>query len=124
MNVLEGAEAEARDEQPDHVRAGDPVQLAVPDLAPHRAVVAAAQPAPQRYVICNGDEGDPGAFMDRNVIEGDPFAVLGVPKNATMDQVRKAYRELSARYHPDKVAFLKEIGVAWMRGSTISRAGM
>lgn len=38
----------------------------------------------------------------------DPFAVLGVPKNATMDQVRKAYRELSARYHPDKVAFLGE----------------
>ena len=30
----------------------------------------------KRYVICNGDEGDPGAFMDRSVMEGDPHAVL------------------------------------------------
>jgi NADH-quinone oxidoreductase subunit F len=29
-----------------------------------------------RYVICNGDEGDPGAFMDRSIMEGDPFDVL------------------------------------------------
>ncbi len=29
-----------------------------------------------RYVICNGDEGDPGAFMDRSIMEGDPHAVL------------------------------------------------
>ena len=29
-----------------------------------------------KYVICNADEGDPGAFMDRNIIEGDPFAVI------------------------------------------------
>ncbi|MBI5770506.1 MAG: SLBB domain-containing protein [Verrucomicrobia bacterium] len=35
-----------------------------------------AQPAEQRYVICNGDEGDPGAFMDRSVLESDPHAVL------------------------------------------------
>jgi NADH:ubiquinone oxidoreductase subunit F (NADH-binding) len=35
-----------------------------------------AQAAPQRYVICNGDEGDPGAFMDRSVLESDPHAVL------------------------------------------------
>ncbi|PTX95827.1 NADH-quinone oxidoreductase subunit J/K [Opitutus sp. ER46] len=35
-----------------------------------------AQPSPQRYVICNGDEGDPGAFMDRSVLESDPHAVL------------------------------------------------
>jgi len=29
-----------------------------------------------KYVICNGDEGDPGAFMDRSVLEGDPHAVV------------------------------------------------
>ena len=29
-----------------------------------------------KYVICNGDEGDPGAFMDRSVLEGDPHAVI------------------------------------------------
>ncbi|MBQ7502830.1 NADH-quinone oxidoreductase subunit F, partial [bacterium] len=31
---------------------------------------------PQKYIICNADEGDPGAFMDRSVLEGDPHAVL------------------------------------------------
>jgi bidirectional [NiFe] hydrogenase diaphorase subunit len=30
----------------------------------------------QKYVICNGDEGDPGAFMDRSIMEGDPHRVL------------------------------------------------
>ena len=32
--------------------------------------------APQKYVCCNADEGDPGAFMDRSVLEGDPHSVL------------------------------------------------
>ena len=32
--------------------------------------------APQKYVVCNGDEGDPGAFMDRSVMEGNPHSVL------------------------------------------------
>ena len=38
--------------------------------------IAADTPADQKYVICNGDEGDPGAFMDRSVMEGDPHRVL------------------------------------------------
>ncbi len=33
-------------------------------------------PGDEKYVICNGDEGDPGAFQDRSVMEGDPHAVL------------------------------------------------
>ena len=37
---------------------------------------AAVQPGPVKYVCCNADEGDPGAFMDRSVLEGDPHAVL------------------------------------------------
>lgn len=54
----------------------------------------------------------------------DPYAVLGVTKTATMDQVRKAYRELSARYHPDKVAFLgdQEQAHAHKRMSEINAA--
>lgn len=32
--------------------------------------------ANQKYVVCNADEGDPGAFMDRSILEGDPHAVL------------------------------------------------
>lgn len=37
---------------------------------------AADQPAGEKFIICNADEGDPGAFMDRAVLEGDPHAVL------------------------------------------------
>ena len=37
---------------------------------------AAAQPVGDKYVCCNADEGDPGAFMDRSVLEGDPHCVL------------------------------------------------
>jgi NADH:ubiquinone oxidoreductase subunit F (NADH-binding) len=33
-------------------------------------------PGEKKYVVCNADEGDPGAFMDRSVLEGDPHAVL------------------------------------------------
>jgi bidirectional [NiFe] hydrogenase diaphorase subunit len=36
----------------------------------------AKAPGTQKYVICNADEGDPGAFMDRSVLESDPFRVL------------------------------------------------
>ncbi len=34
------------------------------------------QPEGEKYVICNGDEGDPGAFMDRSILEGNPLAVI------------------------------------------------
>lgn len=36
----------------------------------------ARQPEKVRYVVCNGDEGDPGAFMDGSVMEGDPYKLL------------------------------------------------
>ncbi|WMJ85264.1 NADH-quinone oxidoreductase subunit NuoF [Anaerocolumna sp. MB42-C2] len=38
--------------------------------------LAKANDADQKYVCCNADEGDPGAFMDRSVLEGDPHVVL------------------------------------------------
>ncbi len=38
--------------------------------------MAAAEKDPLKYIICNADEGDPGAFMDRSMLEGDPFSVL------------------------------------------------
>ena len=37
---------------------------------------AYAQNSEEKYVVCNGDEGDPGAFMDRSILEGNPFAVI------------------------------------------------
>ncbi|MEI7499759.1 MAG: NADH-quinone oxidoreductase subunit NuoF [Bacteroidota bacterium] len=38
--------------------------------------ITRAVKADQKYVVCNADEGDPGAFMDRSVLEGDPHTVL------------------------------------------------
>jgi NADP-reducing hydrogenase subunit HndC len=38
--------------------------------------IASRNKADKKYVVCNADEGDPGAFMDRSVLEGDPHAVL------------------------------------------------
>jgi NADH:ubiquinone oxidoreductase subunit F (NADH-binding) len=58
-----------------------------------------AQPAPQRYVICNGDEGDPGAFMDRSVLESDPHAVLeGMMIAAYAMGASKGYFYIRAEY--------------------------
>jgi len=37
---------------------------------------AAKNASDQKYVVCNADEGDPGAFMDRSILEGDPHSVL------------------------------------------------
>jgi len=38
--------------------------------------MAIKAPGPVKYLICNADEGDPGAFMDRSVVEGNPHAVI------------------------------------------------
>ena len=38
--------------------------------------LTAREQSPEKYVICNADEGDPGAFMDRSTIEGDPHTVI------------------------------------------------
>lgn len=38
--------------------------------------LAAMNKADQKYVVCNADEGDPGAFMDRSVLEGDPHCIV------------------------------------------------
>lgn len=38
--------------------------------------LAAKNKADQKYVVCNADEGDPGAFMDRSILEGDPHSIV------------------------------------------------
>lgn len=54
---------------------------------------AAANEADQKYVCCNADEGDPGAFMDRSVLEGDPHVVLEAMAIAAMPLGR--HRDIS-----------------------------
>ena len=38
--------------------------------------IASKNPSDQKYMICNADEGDPGAFMDRSILEGDPHCII------------------------------------------------
>ncbi len=62
----------------------------------------------QKYFICNADEGDPGAFMDRAVIEGDPFHLLeGLAISAYAIGASKAYIYIRAEY-PLAIKRLKE----------------
>jgi NADH-quinone oxidoreductase subunit F len=38
--------------------------------------IVASQDNPQKYIVCNADEGDPGAYMDRSLLEGDPHSII------------------------------------------------
>lgn len=54
---------------------------------------------PLKYVICNADEGDPGAFMDRSALEGDPFSVIeGMTLGAYAIGASKGYFYIRAEY--------------------------
>ncbi len=60
---------------------------------------ARVQPSAKKYIICNGDEGDPGAFMDRSVMEGNPHAVIeGVMIAARSIGADEAYIYVRAEY--------------------------
>lgn len=54
---------------------------------------------PIKYVICNADEGDPGAFMDRSALEGDPFSIIeGMIIGAYAVGASKGYLYIRAEY--------------------------
>ncbi|MHB8952025.1 MAG: NADH-ubiquinone oxidoreductase-F iron-sulfur binding region domain-containing protein, partial [Pirellulaceae bacterium] len=74
-------------------------------------------PGDVKYVVCNADEGDPGAFMDRSILEGDPHAVLeGMAIAAFTIGARQGFIYVRAEY-PLAVARLKvAIGQARERG--------
>jgi NADH-quinone oxidoreductase subunit F len=60
---------------------------------------AAKSPGDLKYILCNADEGDPGAFMDRSVLEGDPHAVLeGMIIGAYAIGARQGYIYCRAEY--------------------------
>ncbi|HOZ47039.1 MAG TPA: NADH-ubiquinone oxidoreductase-F iron-sulfur binding region domain-containing protein [Candidatus Hydrogenedentes bacterium] len=60
---------------------------------------ALAEESDQKYLVCNADEGDPGAFMDRAVIEGDPHRLLeGMAIAAYAIGASKAYVYIRAEY--------------------------
>ncbi len=65
------------------------------------------QPDPVRFVICNADEGDPGAFMDRTMMEGDPHRLLeGMAIAAWAIGAQRGYIYIRAEY-PLAVATLR-----------------
>ncbi|GAB4387743.1 MAG: NADH-quinone oxidoreductase subunit NuoF [Thermodesulfovibrionales bacterium] len=56
-------------------------------------------PGPEKYILCNGDEGDPGAFMDRSIMEADPHVVLeGMIIAAKAIGANKGYIYVRAEY--------------------------
>jgi NADH-quinone oxidoreductase subunit F len=60
---------------------------------------ARIEPGPKKYIVCNADEGDPGAFMDRTVLESDPHAVLeGMAIGAFTTGADEAYIYCRAEY--------------------------
>ena len=76
------------------------------------------QPGEKKYVICNGDEGDPGAFMDRSVMEGNPHSVIegimiaarAVGANEAFIYVRAEY-PLAVKRISQAVADAEEAGI-------------
>jgi len=61
--------------------------------------ICRAQPGDEKYIICNGDEGDPGAFMDRSIMEGDPHAVIeGMVIGAYAIGAHQGYLYVRAEY--------------------------
>ncbi|MEO0198202.1 MAG: NADH-quinone oxidoreductase subunit NuoF [candidate division WOR-3 bacterium] len=56
-------------------------------------------PGEEKYVVCNGDEGDPGAFMDRAILEGDPHSVIeGMAIAAYAVGAKQGYVYVRAEY--------------------------
>jgi formate dehydrogenase iron-sulfur subunit len=77
--------------------------------------------APQKYIVCNADEGDSGTFADRMIMEGDPFvliegmAIAGIATGAT-----KGYVYIRSEY-PHAVAAMEAAIVAARRGGMLGK---
>jgi NADH-quinone oxidoreductase subunit F len=84
-------------------------------------------PGPEKYFICNADEGDPGAFMDRALLESDPHAVLeGLLIGAYAIQASKGYIYIRAEY-PNAIKrlhiALEQMKLAGLLGENIMNSG-
>ncbi|MGE5308070.1 MAG: NADH-quinone oxidoreductase subunit NuoF [Deltaproteobacteria bacterium] len=74
-------------------------------------------PSKEKFVICNGDEGDPGAYMDRSVLEGDPHSVIeGMIIAAYTIGATKGYFYIRAEYPLAVERIKKALGQAYEAG--------
>jgi formate dehydrogenase iron-sulfur subunit len=81
--------------------------------------------APQKYVVCNADEGDSGTFADRMIMEGDPFVLIeGMTIAAIAVGATKGYVYIRSEY-PHSVATMEAaIAAARRRGTRQARSGL
>jgi hypothetical protein len=85
----------------------------------------ASQPAPTKYVVVNADEGDPGAYIDRILLEDDPHAVLEGPRSCRIRR-RPAGHLALARYCLERLARRVPLpcDFEWLRARALgNRAG-
>jgi NADH:ubiquinone oxidoreductase subunit F (NADH-binding)/(2Fe-2S) ferredoxin/NAD-dependent dihydropyrimidine dehydrogenase PreA subunit len=81
------------------------------------ADAAQAKHDPVKYVVCNADEGDPGAFMDRSALEGDPFSIIeGMTIGAYAVGARQGYMYIRAEYPLAITRCQQAIEKAWAAG--------
>ncbi|MGE4342818.1 MAG: NADH-quinone oxidoreductase subunit NuoF [Geoalkalibacter sp.] len=77
----------------------------------------AASPGDDKYLICNADEGDPGAFMDRSMLEGDPYGVIeGMMIAAYAIGCKNGYVYVRAEYPLAIKRLQKAIDVCYEKG--------
>ncbi len=75
------------------------------------------QAAPEKYVVCNADEGDSGSFSDRMVMEGDPFLLIeGMTIAALAVGARRGFIYLRSEYPPAAQALGQAIATAGQHG--------
>ena len=78
---------------------------------------ARKSPGERKYMICNGDEGDPGAYMDRSVLEGDPHSVVeGMILAGFAIGATKGYFYIRAEYPLAVERIQKAIDICYERG--------
>jgi len=77
--------------------------------------------APQKYIVCNADEGDSGTFADRMIIEGDPFVLIeGMTVAALAVGAPKGYVYIRSEY-PHAIAAMKAAVETARRGGVLGR---
>jgi formate dehydrogenase iron-sulfur subunit len=77
--------------------------------------------APQKYIVCNADEGDSGTFADRMIMEGDPFVLIeGMTIAALAVGATKGYVYIRSEY-PHAIAAMKAAVETTRRGAVLGR---